>query len=121
MKTKYFVAHDGNRIGLFDSLREAEKAAALYEGWTEAEFEKEWDTLKKDCEIYGGDPLGRNGRESLYFFDELEVNESGEIVKINRQEFNDTVSENSDDEGTPEFEACKKEMTAYYLGVTHAS
>lgn len=27
MKTKYFVAHDGNRIGLFDSLREAEKSA----------------------------------------------------------------------------------------------
>ena len=39
-KIKHFLAHDGNKIGLFDSLREAEKAAALYEGWTEEEFEK---------------------------------------------------------------------------------
>ena len=115
-KIKHFVAHDGNKIGLFDSLREAEKAAALYEGWTEEEFEKEWDSVKKECEKYGGDPLGHNGRDSLYFFDELEINESGEIVKINRREFNDMIAENSDDEGTPEFEKCKKEMTEYYLG-----
>lgn len=115
-KIKYFIAHDGNKIGLFDSLREAEKAAALYEGWTEEEFEKEWDSVKKDCGKYGGDPLGRNGRESLYFFDELEIDESGEIVKINGQDFNEFIAENSDEEGTPEFEEYKKNAKKYFLG-----
>ena len=115
-KIRHFVAHDGNKIGLFDSLRKAEKAAALYEGWTEEEFEKEWDAVKKDCGKYGGDPLGRNGRESLYFFDELEIDESGEIVKINGQDFNEFIAENSDEEGTPEFEEYKKNAKKYFLG-----
>ncbi|HEZ5686784.1 TPA: hypothetical protein WI014_001277 [Neisseria meningitidis] len=115
---KYFVAHDGNPIGLFDSERMAEKAAALDSGcWTEEEFEADWDFAKSQCNKYGGDPLSRSNRDSLYFFDTLELDESGNILKVSGQDFIEFIVESSGyEENTPEFEESKTRYLKYFLG-----
>lgn len=114
---KYFVAHDGNPIGLFDSGREAEKVAAIDSGnWTEEEFEEEWDFVKNQCNKYGGDPLGRNGGESLYFFDTIELDESGNILKVSGQDFIEFIIDSTGyEENTPEFEESKTRYLKYFL------
>lgn len=114
---KYFVAHDGNPIGLFDSEREAEKVAAIDSGdWTEEEFEEEWDFVKSQCNEYGGDPLGRNGRESLYFFNTLELDEAGNILKVSGQDFIEFIIDTTGyEENTPEFEESKTRYLKYFL------
>lgn len=52
---KYHLSHDGNPIGLFDTLDEAEYQAAMDSGWTEEEYHEKFAFVKSQCNKYGGD------------------------------------------------------------------
>lgn len=115
---KYHLSHDGNTIGLFDSLVEAEHAAARDNGWTDAEIAEKWDSVKADCRKYGGDPLGNNGRDSLYFFVKLELDEQGNILTVDDEPFDDYIESISVEvDGKSDFEETKVRMTDYFLKI----
>ncbi|RPD83205.1 hypothetical protein EGK75_03915 [Neisseria weixii] len=115
METKYFVSHDGNRHGLFDSLEQAEHYILKKIGWTDSEIVEKWAFVKKEARKYGGDPFSSNGRHSLWFIDELKLSD-GLIMEVDSLPFDDFVENISAERGTEEFAEMKRRMVGYYLG-----
>lgn len=64
---KYYLSYDGNPIGLFNTLDDAEYQAAMDSGWTEQEYKENFQFAKSQCNKYGGDAFSKNGLGSLYF------------------------------------------------------
>ena len=115
METQFFVAHDGNPYGLFETYLQAEHFVLRQQGWTDSEITEEWEFVKKEANRYGGDPFSNNGRHSLWFITELKLSD-GVILEVDCQLFDDYIESISDEPGTKEFEDTKRRMNQYYLG-----
>lgn len=46
---KYHLSYDGNPIGLFNTLDDAEYQAAMDSGWTEQEYKENFQFAKSQC------------------------------------------------------------------------
>ena len=114
METKYFVSHDGNRHGLFESLEQAEHYILKKNGWTDSEIANDWALVKKEAQKYGGDPFSSNGRHSLWFIKELKLSD-GVIMEVDGLPLDDFVESISAERGTEEFAETKRRLVRYYL------
>lgn len=108
---KYHLSCDGNVRGLFSSEEEAYKFALKEQGWTDEELEADYDFYMKDCRKYGTDPLSPRGGISLYFIYEIELSETGELLKIDGMDFEDYIQETYDAEWG---ELDKEKIVAYW-------
>lgn len=45
---KYYLSYDGNPIGLFNTLDDAEYQAAMDSGWTEQEYKENFNLLNRN-------------------------------------------------------------------------
>lgn len=111
---KYHLSYDGNPIGLFNTLDDAEYQAAMDSGWTEQEYKENFQFAKSQCNKYGGDVFSKNGRDSLYFFDKVELDEQGNIVAVNKQPFDEFIQDTyglMDDKDLIEI---RQNVTKYY-------
>ena len=111
---KYHLSHDGNPIGLFNTLDEAEYQAAMDSGWTEQEYQENFAFAKSQCNKYGGDIFSKNGRDSLYFFDKVELDEQGNIVAVNEQSFDEFIQDTYGLMDNEDFVTIKQKVTEYY-------
>lgn len=111
---KYHLSHDGNPIGLFDTLDEAEYQAAMDSGWSEDGYWENFTFAKSQCRKYGGDVFSKNEHDSLYFFDEIELDEQGNIVTINKQPFDEFIQETYGSMDNEDVVAIKQKVTKYY-------
>ena len=113
---KYHLSHDGNPIGLFNTLDEAEYQAVMDSGWTEQEYKENFQFAKSQCGKYGGDVFSKTTRPSLYFFEQVELDEKGDIVSINGNPINELIQEILDgsDDVNDNFIAIKQKVTEYY-------
>lgn len=111
---KYHLSHDGNPIGLFDTLDEAEYQAAMDSGWTEEEYHEKFAFVKSQCNKYSGDVFSKNGRDSLYFFDKVELDEQGNIVTINEQPFNEFIQDTYNVMDDKDLIETRQNVTQYY-------
>lgn len=114
METKYFVGHDGNPRGLFESMDEAERFILMEQGWTDEEIAEDWAFVKNESRKYGGDPFSTNGRESLFFITELKISD-GVLVEVDGMPFDDYIESISAERDTEEFRETKRRMAEYYL------
>lgn len=104
---KYHLSYDGNPIGLFNTLDEAEYQAAMDSGWTEEEYQENFAFAKSQCNKYGGD--------SLYFFDRIVLDEQGNIVTINEQPFDEFIQDTYGSMGDEDMISIKQQVTKYYI------
>lgn len=111
---KYHLSHDGNPIGLFDTLDEAEYQAAMDSGWTEQEYQENFQFAKSQCRKYGGDVFSKNGRDSLYFFDRIELDKQGNIVTIDEQPFDEFIQDTYGSIDNEDVVTIKQKVTEYY-------
>lgn len=111
---KYHLSHDGNPIGLFNTLDEAEYQAAMDSGWTEQEYKENFQFAKSQCSKYGGDVFSKTTRPSLYFFDEVELDEQGNIVAINEQPFDEFIQETYGSMDDEDMITIQQKVTEYY-------
>lgn len=109
---KYHLSHDGNPIGLFDTLDEAEYQAAMDSGWTEEEYHEKFAFVKSQCNKYGGDVFSKTTRPSLYFFEQVELDEQGNIVSINGNPIDEIVQESLEE--NDDFTQIKQVIIDYY-------
>lgn len=112
---KYPLSYDGNPIGLFNTLDEAEYQAAMDSGWTEEEYQENFAFAKSQCNKYGGDIFSKNGRDSLYFFDRIVLDEQGNIVTINEQPFDEFIQDTYGSMGDEDMISIKQQVTKYYI------
>lgn len=103
---KYHLSYDGNPIGLFNTLDEAEYQAAMDSGWTEEEYQENFAFAKLQCNKYGGD--------SLYFFDRIVLDEQGNIVAINEQPFDEFIQDTYVSIDDEDVVTIKQKVTEYY-------
>jgi hypothetical protein len=103
---KYHLSYDGNPIGLFNTLDEAEYQAAMDSGWTEEEYQENFAFAKSQCNKYGGD--------SLYFFDRIVLDEQGNIVAINEQPFDEFIQDTYVSIDDEDVVTIKQKVTEYY-------
>ncbi|PSJ81192.1 hypothetical protein [Neisseria iguanae] len=115
METKYFVSHDGNRYGLFDTLELAEYYILKKMGWTDSKIADDWAFVKKEARKYGGDPFSSNGRHSLWVIGELKLSD-GLILEVDGMPFDDFIEFIGEERGTEEFAEMKRRMVRYFLG-----
>lgn len=60
--------------------------------------------------------MGKNGRDSLYFFVKLELDEQGNILTVDGEPFDDYLESTSGEEvGSSAFEETKTGMIDYFL------
>lgn len=111
---KYHLSHDGNSIGLFDTLDEAEYQAAMDSGWTEQEYQENFAFAKSQCSKYGGDVFSKTTRQSLYFFEQVELDEQGNIVTVNKQPFDEFIQETYGSMDDKDIVSIKQKVTEYY-------
>lgn len=111
---KYHLSYDGNPIGLFNTLDEAEYQAAMDSGWTEEEYQENFAFAKSQCNKYGDDIFSKNGRDSLYFFDRIELDEQGNIVKINEQPFDEFIQDTYNVMDDKDLIEIRQNVTKYY-------
>lgn len=109
---KYHLSHDGNPIGLFNTLDEAEYQAAMDSGWTEQEYKENFQFAKSQCRKYGGDVFSNTTHPSLYFFEEVELDEQGNIVAVNGNPIDEIVQESLDE--NDDFTQTKQVIIDYY-------
>lgn len=111
---KYHLSHDGNPIGLFDTLDEAEYQAAMDNGWTEQEYQENFQFAKSQCRKYGGDVFSKNGHDSLYFFTEVELDEQGNIVTIDEQPLDEFIQDTYNVMNDKDLIEIRQNVTKYY-------
>lgn len=111
---KYHLSHDGNPIGLFNTLDEAEYQAAMDSGWTEQEYQENFAFVKSQCNKYGGDIFSKNGRDSLYFFEQVELDEKGDIVTIDEQPLDEFIQDTYGSIDDEDVVIIKQKVTEYY-------
>lgn len=111
---KYHLSHDGNPIGLFNTLDEAEYQAAMDSGWTEQEYKENFQFAKSQCSKYGGDVFSKTTRPSLYFFEQVELDEQGNIVAVNEQSFDEFIQDTYGLMDNEDFVTIKQKVTEYY-------
>lgn len=95
---KYHLSHDGNVCSLYDTVEEAQKAALREQGWTNKDFEENFDFYMYECRKYGNDPINTGSGCGGYFIYEIEISESGELLKVDGQNFEEYLQENYDTE-----------------------
>lgn len=111
---KYHLSYDGNPIGLFNTLDEAEYQATMDSGWTEEEYQENFAFAKSQCNKYGGDIFSKNGRDSLYFFDRIVLDEQGNIVAVNEQSFDEFIQDTYGSMCDEDVVTIKQKVTDYY-------
>ena len=80
------------------------------------EYHEKFAFVKSQCNKYGGDVFSKTTRPSLYFFEQVELDEQGNIVSINGNPIDEIVQEILDgsDDVNDNFIAIKQKVSEYY-------
>lgn len=98
----------------YNTLDEAEYQAAMDSGWTEQEYQENFQFAKSQCGKYGSDVFSKNGSDSLYFFDRIVLDEQGNIVTINEQPFDEFIQDTYNVMDDKDLIEIKQNVTKYY-------